>query len=137
MAAAPSRGQDSTGVGDIAIVGLAGRYPQASDVNQFWDVLRNGRDCVTEIPEERWDYRDYFAPSRGAIGRSYSKWGAFLDGVDQFDPLFFNISPRQAELMDPHERLFLETAWETIEDAGYTPRRSARPPEPRWACSRA
>ncbi|WP_262704978.1 MULTISPECIES: SDR family NAD(P)-dependent oxidoreductase [Streptomyces] len=120
-AAAPPDGQDTTGVGDIAIVGLAGRYPQASDVNQFWEVLRNGRDCVTEIPEERWDYRDYFAPRRGATGRSYSKWGAFLDGVDQFDPLFFNISPRQAELMDPHERLFLETAWETIEDAGYTP----------------
>ncbi|MEV8129125.1 SDR family NAD(P)-dependent oxidoreductase [Streptomyces sp. NPDC085944] len=111
----------AAGDNDIAIVGLAGRYPQAADVHQFWDLLQSGRDCVTEIPEDRWDYRDYFEPRRGATGRSYSKWGAFLDGVDQFDPLFFNISPRQAELMDPHERLFLETAWETIEDAGHTP----------------
>ncbi|WP_309059781.1 SDR family NAD(P)-dependent oxidoreductase [Streptomyces sp.] len=106
---------------DIAIVGLAGRYPRAADVDRFWEVLRDGQDCVTEIPQERWDYRDYFEPRRGTTGRSYSKWGAFLDGVDRFDPLFFNISPRQAELMDPHERLFLETAWETIEDAGHTP----------------
>ncbi|MFJ8148772.1 SDR family NAD(P)-dependent oxidoreductase [Streptomyces sp. NPDC096048] len=113
-------GPDTSG-GDIAIVGLAGRYPRAADVDRFWEVLRDGQDCVTEIPHERWDHRDYFEPRRGTTGRSYSKWGAFLDGVDHFDPLFFNISPRQAELMDPHERLFLETAWATIEDAGHTP----------------
>ncbi|MET9565850.1 SDR family NAD(P)-dependent oxidoreductase [Streptomyces tauricus] len=119
--AATGGSHGSAGADDVAIVGLAGRYPQAADVHQFWNLLQDGRDCVTEIPADRWDHRDYFEPRRGATGRSYSKWGAFLDGVDQFDPLFFNISPRQAELMDPHERLFLETAWETIEDAGYTP----------------
>ncbi|MDT5038108.1 MAG: hypothetical protein QOE03_3293, partial [Micromonosporaceae bacterium] len=106
---------------DIAIVGLAGRYPGAPKVRDFWRLLHDGRDCVTEIPADRWDYRRFFHASRNTPGKTYSRWGAFLDGVADFDPLFFNISPRQAELMDPHERLFLETAWETIEDAGYTP----------------
>ncbi|OHX19451.1 SDR family NAD(P)-dependent oxidoreductase [Chromobacterium sphagni] len=105
---------------DIAIIGLNGRYPQAPDLDAFWDNLQSGRDCVGEIPAERWDYRLYFDERKGTAGKSYSKWGGFLDGVDQFDPLFFNISPREAQLMDPQERLFLQCAYQTLEDAGYT-----------------
>ncbi|MHB8735958.1 MAG: SDR family NAD(P)-dependent oxidoreductase, partial [Terriglobales bacterium] len=108
----------------IAIIGLAGRYPQAPDLRSFWRNLADGRDCIAEIPPERWDWRAFFEadPKAGRRGKSYSRWGGFLADVDAFDPLFFNIAPREAELMDPQERLFLETAWVTLEDAGYTPR---------------
>jgi polyketide synthase PksN len=107
---------------DVAIVGVFGRYPQADTLDEFWTNLVEGRDCVEEIPFERWDYRLYFDPEPGTPGRSYNKWGGFLRGVDKFDPLFFNISPREAEIIDPQERLFLETVWNTVEDAGYSRR---------------
>jgi polyketide synthase PksN len=105
---------------EIAIIGLAGRYPQAANLLEFWKNLQNGRDCITEIPSERWDYKLYYDPDPNTSGKSYAKWGGFIADVDKFDPLFFNISPREAALIDPQERLFLETVWETIEDAGYT-----------------
>jgi polyketide synthase PksN len=113
---------------DIAIVGLAGRYPQANDLRAFWEILKSGRDCVTEIPKDRWDIDRYYDPdpNKAAEGKMYSRWGAFLDDVDKFDPLFFNIAPVEAELMDPQERLFLETAWIVLEDAGYTRQDLAR-----------
>ncbi|MBR8740350.1 hypothetical protein DSY14_01205 [Nocardiopsis sp. MG754419] len=104
----------------IAIVGMAGRYPGARDLDAFWDNLVRGRDCVTEIPTDRWDHDRFYHPRRGVKGRTYSKWGGFLDGVDEFDPLFFGISPAAASKMDPQERLFLQTAHATLEDAGYT-----------------
>ncbi|MCX8131566.1 MAG: SDR family NAD(P)-dependent oxidoreductase [Clostridia bacterium] len=105
---------------DIAIIGISGRYPGAKNLREFWKNLRDGKDCITEIPKDRWDYRLYFAENKNEPGKTYSKWGGFLEGVEQFDPLFFNISPREAELMDPQERLFLECVYETLEDAGYT-----------------
>ena len=105
---------------DIAIIGLGGRYPQAENLQEFWRNLQNGRDCITEIPSERWDHTLYYDPDQSKPGKSYSKWGGFIADVDKFDPLFFNISPKEAALIDPQERLFLETAWQTIEDAGYT-----------------
>ncbi|MFD4600332.1 SDR family NAD(P)-dependent oxidoreductase [Streptomyces sp. NPDC058464] len=104
---------------DIAVIGVAGRYPMAADLDRFWVNLLDGRDCVTEIPERRWRLAGFFAPERAA-GRSYSKWGGFLDGIDEFDPAFFRITPREAEGMDPQERLFLQTAWHALEDAGIT-----------------
>jgi polyketide synthase PksL len=105
---------------DIAIIGVHGRYPKACDISEFWDNLQAGKDCIEEIPEDRWNLLDYFDENREALGKTYSKWGGFLTDVDQFDPLFFNISPGDAALMDPQERLFLETAWKTIEDAGFS-----------------
>ncbi|MFI1913834.1 SDR family NAD(P)-dependent oxidoreductase [Nocardia sp. NPDC020380] len=106
--------------GDIAIVGMAGRYPGAADLTEFWQVLATGRDCITEIPSERWNPDDYFDPDRNRPHTSYSRWGGFLDDVDCFDPLFFAISPREAELLDPQERLFLQIAWAALENAGHT-----------------
>ncbi|MFD6226122.1 SDR family NAD(P)-dependent oxidoreductase [Streptomyces sp. NPDC060232] len=112
---------ESEGAGDdaIAIIGVSGRYPMADDLEAFWRNLAEGRDCVTEVPAERWDHAAFHDPDREAVGRSYGRWGGFLSDVDKFDPLFFSVSPREAELMDPQERLFLETAWHTLEDAGY------------------
>ena len=98
----------------IAIVGLSGRYPQAANLQVFWQNLVEGLDCITEVPAQRWDPAQVLKPE----GKLLSRWGGFIDGVDQFDPLFFNISPHDAEFMDPQERLFLQCAYETFEDAG-------------------
>jgi polyketide synthase PksN len=110
----------TTGVNEIAIIGVTGRYPGAENMQEFWNNLRDGRDCITEIPKERWDHSQYFDEDQSKPGKTYCKWGGFLEGVDQFDPLFFNISPREAELTDPQERLFLETVWNLLESAGLT-----------------
>ncbi|WP_459212155.1 SDR family NAD(P)-dependent oxidoreductase [Aquimarina rhabdastrellae] len=104
----------------IAIIGLSGRYPEAEDIAAYWDILRNGKDCITEVPKDRWDWREFYNEDRSKGGYHYSKWGGFIEGVDEFDPLFFNISPLEAEILDPQERLFLQHAWMAMEDAGYT-----------------
>ncbi|HEX6159480.1 MAG TPA: SDR family NAD(P)-dependent oxidoreductase, partial [Thermoanaerobaculia bacterium] len=104
----------------IAIVGLSGRYPEAVDLEAYWSNLRDGKDCIIEVPQERWDWREYYSDDRTKGGHHYSKWGGFIAGVDEFDPLFFNISPKEARLIDPQERLFLQHAWMAVEDAGYT-----------------
>ena len=106
---------------DIAIIGLAGQYPQAPDLEQFWQNLVSGRDCIVEVPADRWDHSLIFDPEIGRNGKTYGKWGGFLDGVDLFDPALFGISRKEAERMDPQERLFLKTSWMTLHNAGYTP----------------
>ena len=104
----------------VAIIGMSGRYPEARDLQSFWRNLRDGKDCIIEVPKERWDWREYFSEDRLEKGRHYSRWGGFIAGVDEFDPRFFNISPVEAETIDPQERLFLQHAWMAMEDAGYT-----------------
>jgi acyl transferase domain-containing protein len=96
-------------VGPIAIIGMSGRYPEAENLEQFWENLRSGKDCITEIPSDRWDHQ-----------KTRSKWGGFIQDVDKFDPQYFSISVQEAELMDPQERLMLETGLKVIEDAGYS-----------------
>ncbi len=120
FASPAAAGQETAVSRDIAIIGVAGRYPQARNLAEYWNNLKEGKDCITEIPKERWNHNLYFDADKHKPGKTYSKWGGFMDGVDQFDPLFFNISPREAEYMDPQERLFLQCVYETIEDAGYT-----------------
>jgi amino acid adenylation domain-containing protein len=105
---------------DIAIIGLSGRYPKARNVQEFLENLREGLDCVSEIPKEKWDHSLYFDDEKGKIGKTYCKWGGFIDSKDCFDPMFFNISPEEAAIMAPQERLFLECVWNLLEDAGYT-----------------
>ncbi len=106
---------------DIAIIGLSGRYAKADNVNEFWNNLSNGINCITEVPEDRWDWRDFYHEEKGRKGSTYTKWGGFIRDIDKFDPLFFQISPKEAAEMDPQERLFLEAVYESIEDSGYTP----------------
>ncbi|MGZ5558026.1 MAG: SDR family NAD(P)-dependent oxidoreductase [Methylobacter sp.] len=104
----------------IAIIGCSGRFPQSPDIEALWENLKQGNNCISQVPEERWNYRDYYDAAGKQKGKSYTKWGGFLEGFDQFDPLFFNITPKQAQFMDPQQRIFLEAAWSSIEDAGYT-----------------
>lgn len=104
---------------DIAIVGVAGRYPKSKNLTELWDNLKEGVDMVGEIPPERWDYRRFYSSEKGIPGKSYCKWGAFMDDADKFDPLFFGIPPMEAEFIDPQERIFLQTSWDAMEDAGY------------------
>lgn len=105
----------------IAIIGASGVFPGSRDLQEYWQNLESERDLITEIPIERWDWRDYYDDSSSGQNTTSSKWGGFIADVDKFDPSFFSISPREAEVMDPQHRLFLETAWKTIEDAGYRP----------------
>ncbi|MGB8190761.1 MAG: type I polyketide synthase, partial [Chitinophagaceae bacterium] len=105
---------------EIAVIGLSGRYPGAKNIAAFWENLKAGKDSISEIPADRWAIHGFYDEEKGKEGKSYSKWGGFIPDVDKFDALFFNITPREAELMDPQERLFLQAAWEAIEDAGYT-----------------
>ncbi|MCF6524503.1 SDR family NAD(P)-dependent oxidoreductase [Streptomyces sp. JJ36] len=124
-APSPATGDASPGPdpfdGPVAIVGVAGRYPGAPDPDALWEVLREGRDCLTEVPADRWDVDQWYDPEPGTPGRTYLRRGGFLPEVDRFDALFFTVPPQQAKLMDPHERQFLEVAWSALEDAGYTP----------------
>ncbi|QUX26966.1 SDR family NAD(P)-dependent oxidoreductase [Nocardiopsis akebiae] len=104
----------------IAVVGLSGRYPGAKDLDEFWENLVVGRDGVTEVPRDRWDHDLYHGSERSEPGRTPARWGGFLDGVADFDALFFNVSPREAAIMDPQTRLFLECVWNLLESSGYT-----------------
>ncbi|OIK06009.1 polyketide synthase [Streptomyces monashensis] len=93
-----------------AVVGIAGRYPLAPDLGTFWDNVREGRETATEGP-----YRRPWGTVLGTGER-----GHFVDRAADFDPEFFGLTPDEGRLMDPQERLFLETAWEALEDAGCT-----------------
>ncbi|MBU6401872.1 MAG: HAD-IIIC family phosphatase, partial [Verrucomicrobia bacterium] len=106
----------------IAIIGMAGRFPGAANVDELWDLLRRGADATADIPEDRWDTERFFLAGAKAKGKTYLNRGGFLADVDCFDAGFFNIAPLDAEQMDPQQRLFLETIWHLFEDAGYPPR---------------
>lgn len=105
---------------DIAIIGISGRFPGASNIQEYWDNLVSGTDHITRVPKARWDHEKYFSKTKGVPGKTNCDWGGFINDADCFDPLFFSISPKEAEMMDPQERIFLENAWHTFEDAGYT-----------------
>src|SRR5690606_22917424 len=92
----------------VAIIGAAGRFPDADDLDAFWRNLISGQDSVREVPPQRWDIDAVYAPQPGVPGKTYCRWGGFLDRVDLFDPLFFRMSGREARLTDPQQRLFLE-----------------------------
>lgn len=106
---------------DIAVIGFSGRFPGASDIHQYWDNLIQGRDCVTEVPPTHWNVDEYYHPDIRTPNKTYCRWGGFIKDADKFESLFFNISPKEAEYMDPQQRVFLEAAYNAIEDAGYAP----------------
>ncbi|QQP96954.1 beta-ketoacyl synthase N-terminal-like domain-containing protein [Lysobacter enzymogenes] len=103
--------------GDIAIVGLSCALPDAPDARAFWRNLLDGRNSVREIPDTRWRWQDHHAPAR-APGKTVSRWGALIDGVDCFDAGFFGIGADEAQAMDPQQRLLLQQTYHALEDAG-------------------
>ncbi|MBP1818573.1 SDR family NAD(P)-dependent oxidoreductase [Mycobacterium sp. OAE908] len=105
----------------FAIVGYAARFPGAKDADEFWDVLREGRDAISEVPEDRWDVDEFFDPEPGAAGKVVTRRAGFVDDVTGFDAPFFGMSTREVRLMDPQHRLLLETAWRAVEHAGIAP----------------
>lgn len=119
----PNAIQSDAGPEPIAIVGISGIFPMAKDVEAYWNILKEGKDCMTEIPKDRWDWREYEGDPAKEVNKTNVKWGGFIDGIADFDPLFFGISPREAEQMEPQQRLLLTYAWKAIEDAGYSAKR--------------
>lgn len=105
---------------DIAIIGMSGKFAECSDINTFWDKIKSGSDCVRPIIEQRRKDSDLLLKLMGksAEKAEYFDCG-YMDDIDKFDNSFFGISPKEASLMDPNQRLFLEAAWSAIEDAGY------------------
>lgn len=103
----------------IAIIGMSGKFPNAKNLDQYWENIRDGKDCVSEIPKSRWNHELYFDEEPKTPGKTNTRWMGVVPDIDQFDPLFFNISPLEAETMDPQQRLFLMEAWKALEDAGY------------------
>ncbi|HEY2536926.1 MAG TPA: type I polyketide synthase, partial [Solirubrobacteraceae bacterium] len=99
----------------IAVVGLACRLPGAPSPDAFWQLLRDGRDAITDIPPDRWVSAGVDESMPGLLR------GGFVDRIDEFDAEFFGVSPREAAVMDPQQRLMLELAWEALEDAGIVP----------------
>ncbi|QOT00446.1 SDR family NAD(P)-dependent oxidoreductase [Brevibacterium sp. JNUCC-42] len=96
----------------IAIIGMSGRFAKSRTVHELWEHLSKGNDLMEEV--SRWDLSKYYKD-----GVSYCNQGSFVDNIDQFDPLFFNISGAEAIYMDPQQRIFLEESWKALEDAGY------------------
>lgn len=106
---------------DIAVIGMACRFPGAENHWQFWDNLKQNRSDIGEIPENRWNWKEYWGDPKTENNKCNCRWGGFIQDADAFDPGFFNFSAREAEAMDPQQRIILELAWSCLEDAGIRP----------------
>jgi len=103
----------------IAIIGMACRLPNGIDsLEDYWSLLHDGKSAITEVPKTRWDNALYYDPEPKKQGKLCANAGGFLKDIDQFDPSFFRITPREAISLDPQQRLLLELNWEALEHAG-------------------
>jgi 6-methylsalicylic acid synthase len=110
----------------VAVIGMSCRFAGGIDsLGKFWTLLHSGRDSIGEIPGQRWDWYASQGRDYASAVRDVTKLGAFLEDVAGFDAEFFDITPREAALMDPQQRIVLELAWEALEHAGIVPRELA------------
>ena len=111
----------------IAIVGMGCRFPGGvKDPQSFWNLLQGGVDAITEIPPDHWDIDKYYNPDPEQPGKMYTRYGGFIDRLKEFDADFFNIAPREAQSLDPQQRVLLEVSWEALENAGLNPQKLAK-----------
>ncbi|RRB04983.1 amino acid adenylation domain-containing protein [Larkinella rosea] len=112
--------KEATDTQDIAVIGMAGRFPGADSIDALWTILKTGQETTHFFTEEELDKS---IPTGLRNDADYVKARGVIQKADEFDPLFFGINPRLAELMDPQHRIFLEIAWEALESAGYDPQK--------------
>ncbi len=101
----------------VAIVGMSGRFPKAKNLKEFWELLKNGVNTISELPGERFKMERFYDPDPSTPNKSYQKYGSFLEFINDFDPFLFNISPAEAIEMSPSQKLLLELTWEAIEES--------------------
>jgi 6-methylsalicylic acid synthase len=107
----------------IAVVGLGCRFAGGADSpDAFWDLLIQGRDGIGPVPDGRWEPYQGLGADYAAAVRNATRFGGFVADIEKFDAEFFGLTPREAELMDPQQRILLEVAWEALEHAGIPPR---------------
>nr|WP_275064722.1 beta-ketoacyl synthase N-terminal-like domain-containing protein [Bacillus paralicheniformis] len=111
--------QKQTGVEKepIAIIGMSGRFPDARNVEELWFLLHEGREVISEAPYERVEWRE--SQNNTEDRKEVNKRFGVIPGISEFEPQFFEISPREAMNMDPRQRLLLQETWKALEDAGY------------------
>uniref|UniRef100_UPI00188E6CB0 type I polyketide synthase n=1 Tax=Micromonospora sp. S-DT3-3-22 TaxID=2755359 RepID=UPI00188E6CB0 len=110
---------------DIAIVGIDGVFPNAGNLDELWEVLTRGEDCLREVPKSRWDIDDYYSDA-AEPGTVYLRRAGFVDDLTDFDAPFFRISPAEAQWIDPQQRHLIQSAWRALEDAGLSGRTAGR-----------
>lgn len=112
-------GPGQSDVEPVAVIGMAGIFPQCDSCDQLWENIAAGCHLISEIPSERWDWKKIYGTPDNAARRTHIKWGGFIDDMAAFDASFFNISPKEAQYMDPMQRKMLQVVWQAVEDAGY------------------
>lgn len=114
----------STGKCKLAIVGMAGRFPDAASHEKLWELLERGLDVHRVVPADRFDVKTHVDPAGKVMNTSHTPYGCWIDEPGLFDPRFFNMSPREALQTDPMQRMALTTAYEALEMSGYVPNRT-------------
>ncbi|KKA30712.1 hypothetical protein TD95_004441 [Thielaviopsis punctulata] len=112
------------GRGKLAIVGMAGRFPDAASHEKLWELLAKGLDVHRVIPADRFPVETHYDPTGKKINTSHTPYGCWIENPGLFDPRFFNMSPREAYQTDPMQRMALTTAYEALEMSGYVPNRT-------------
>ncbi|MEL6647621.1 MAG: beta-ketoacyl synthase N-terminal-like domain-containing protein, partial [Pseudomonadota bacterium] len=112
-AAKPGKAAPSTSYEPIAILAMDGLFADSPDLDSLLSHLEAGTDCISEVPTDRWNWRDVYGdPKDGEFTKV--KFGGFAPDIDKFDPLYFDLSPREAQMMDPQHRLFIQSAYRAL-----------------------